>query len=104
MLNSFRMRLRDQNYSISKLYGFKASAGFTQQIFKEDDFILPDFKIHIKVKDPSKTMLLFKETLEVSYSILQKNLKIEELASSNIEDLQGQSGYIKKLSEKVNLK
>ena len=104
MLNSFRMRLRDQNYSISKLYGFKASAGFTQQIFKEDDFILPDFKIHIKVKDPSKTMLLFKETLEVSYSILQKNLKIKELASSNIEDLQGQSGYIKKLSEKVNLK
>ena len=69
MLNSFRTRLRDQNYSISKLYSFKASAGFAQQIFKEDDFILPDFKIHIKIKDPSKRTPLFKETLEFSYSI-----------------------------------
>ena len=36
--------------------------------------------------------------------ILEKNLKIKELAPSNIEDLQGQSGYITKLSEKINLK
>ena len=30
--------------------------------------------------------------------------KIKEIAPENIEELQGQPGYIKKLSEKVNLK
>ena len=104
ILNSFRTRLKDQNYSISKIYGFKSSTGFTQLVFKEDDFILPDFKIHIKLKDPSKTTALFKETVEFFYLILEKNLKNKKLAPTNIEDLQGQSGYIKKLSEKVNLK
>ena len=104
MLNSFRTRLKDQNYSISKIHGFKSSTGFTQLGFKEDDFIHPDFKIHVKLKDPPKTTALFKETLEFSYSILEKNLKIKKLAPANIEDLQGKSGYIKKLSEKVNLK
>ena len=56
--------------------------------------------MQIKLKDPTKTSALFKETLEFSYSILEKNLKIKKLAPANIEDLQGQSGYIKKLSEK----
>ena len=60
--------------------------------------------MQIKLKDPTKTSALFKETLEFSYSILEKNLKIKKLAPANIEDLQGQSGYIKKLSEKINLK
>ena len=36
--------------------------------------------------------------------MLEDKLKIKEVAPTNIEDLQGQSGYIKKLSEKVNLK
>ena len=36
--------------------------------------------------------------------MLEDKSKIKEVALTNIEDLQGQSGYIKKLSEKVNLK
>ena len=104
MLQSFRTSLKDQNYLISKIYGFKSSTAFTQFVFNEDHFILPDFKIQIKLRDPTKTSALFKETLEFSYSILEKNLKIKKLAPANIEDLQGQSGYIKKLSEKINLK
>ena len=35
---------------------------------------------------------------------MEDKLKIKEVAPTNIEDLQGQPGYIKKLSEKVNLK
>ena len=35
---------------------------------------------------------------------LEEKTKIKEMAPENIEELQGQSGYIKKLSEKVNLK
>ena len=36
--------------------------------------------MQIKLKDPTKTSALFKETLEFSYSILEKNLKIKKLA------------------------
>ena len=63
MLNSFRTRLKDQNYSISNIYGFKSSTGFTQLVFKEDDFILPDFKIHIKLKIHQKRQRYLKKQL-----------------------------------------
>ena len=36
--------------------------------------------------------------------ILEKDTKVKKIAPANIEDLTGQSGYIKKLSEKINLK
>ena len=42
--------------------------------------------------------------LEFSYSILEGETKIKEITPKNIEELQGQSGYINNLSEKVNLK
>ena len=71
---------------------------------KKDDFVLPDFKINIKIKEPTTTSEIFKKALESSYSILEEKTKIKEIAPENIEELQGQSGYIKKLSEKVNLK
>ena len=35
---------------------------------------------------------------------MQEKTKIKEIAPENIEELQGQSGYIEKLTEKVNLK
>ena len=70
---------------------------------KEEHFILPDFNIHVKLKDQSPNEL-FKKTIESSYSILESNRKVKTLAPSNIENLSGQSGYIKKLSKKVNLK
>ena len=35
---------------------------------------------------------------------MEEKTKIKEIAPENIEELQGQSGCIKKLSEKVNLK
>ena len=47
---------------------------------------------------------MFKKTLESSYSILESNRKVKMLAPSDIENLSGQSGYIKNLSKKVNLK
>ena len=65
---------------------------------------MPDFKIDIKIKKPTTTSEIFKKTLEFSYSILEEKTKIKEIAPENIEELQGQSGYIKKLSEKVDLK
>ena len=71
---------------------------------KKDDFVLPDFKIDIKIKELTTTSEIFKKTLKFPYSILEEKTKIKEIAPEIIEELQGQSGYIKKLSEKVNLK
>ena len=70
---------------------------------KEEHFILLNFNIHVKLKDRSSNEL-FKKTLESSYSILDSNRKVKMLAPSDIENLSGQSGYIKILSKKVNLK
>ena len=112
MLNRFRRNLNDQNYSVSKIYGFKKESPtpmlrnlsdqnfsvsiFSQKVMKKDDFALPDFKIEIKIKEPTTASEIFKKTLEFSYSILKEKTKIKEIAPENIEELQGQSAYIKK--------
>ena len=70
---------------------------------KEERFILPDFNIHVKLKDQFLNEL-FKKTLESSYSILESDRKLKTLGPFDIENLSGQSGYIKNLSKKVNLK
>ena len=41
MLQLFRRQLKDQNYSISKIYGFKAKSGLTKIVLKEEHFALP---------------------------------------------------------------
>ena len=87
--------LSDQNFSVSIT---------SQKVMKKDDFVLLDFKIDIKIKEPTTTSEIFKKTLEFSFSILEEKTKIKEIAPENIEELQRQPGYIKKLSEKVNLK
>ena len=77
---------------------------------KEDEFVLSsEFKIDLKLKKATTTTTaaddkLFEKTFKSTFSLLEDKLKIKEVAPTNIEDLQGQSGYIKKLSEKVNLK
>ena len=69
---------------------------------KEEHFILPDFNIHVKLKDQSSNKL-FKKTVESSYSILESDTKVKTLAPSDIDNSSGQSSYIKNLSKKVNL-
>ena len=49
MLTLFRTRLKDQNYNISKIYGFKAKKEI-KILLKEEHFTLPDFKFHVKIK------------------------------------------------------
>ena len=70
---------------------------------KEEHFILPYFNIHVKLKDQSLNEL-FKKALESSYSILESDRKVKTLAPSDIENLSGQSGYIKNLSKKKKSK
>ena len=85
------------------------------------DVIIPDFNISIKINYKKKLMFLRKRlnqhficwiinitnTTQKTTKTSTKNQRIktlEEIAPEKIEsDLQGQSGYLKKLSEKVNL-
>ena len=109
MLNPFRNYLNDQKYLVSKIYGFRNDSQTFQQTMKEDEFVLPlEFKIDFKLKTTTTTTSatkneLFEKIFKPTFSLLDDKLKIKEVAPTNIEDLQGQSGYIKKFSEKVNL-
>ena len=57
----------------------------------------------MKLKNKTSNELL-KKILEFSFSIFENDRKVDELTPSRIEDFSGQAGYIKKLSEKINLK
>ena len=104
MSTKFRTQLNDQDYSVSKIFGFRPNIPLPNVVFKKDNFVLPDFKIDMKIKSPT-TVNVFKKTLEFSYSLLDEKTKIKEKAPEKLEeDLQGQSGYMKKLSQKANLK
>ena len=102
MLQLFRRQLNDQSYNVSKIYAFKNLFTYSKVIMKEDDFVLPDFNIHVKLKDQSSKESV-KKTLESSYSVLRSNDKVKKLATSDHDNLSGQAEYIKNLSKKVNL-
>ena len=74
MLTRFRTQLNDQNYSISKIYGFKNSFAFSQKVMKKDDFVLPDFKIDITIKKPTIVDSVFKKNAWVFiFNIRRRN-------------------------------
>ena len=100
MLQFFQTQLKDQSYNISKIYGCRNLYVYSNVIMKEEHFILPNFNIHVKLKEQSSNKW-FKKTLESSYSILESNRKVKTLAPSDIENLSRQSGYIKNLSKKL---
>ena len=77
MLTLFRTRLKNQNYNISKIYGFKAKRE-TKIVLKEEHFALPDFKFHVKLKDQNSNDLV-KKIFGFSFSILESNRKVDEL-------------------------
>ena len=120
LLSRFRNQLNDQDFSVSKIYGFKGNFLYTTYSrLSINDIILPD--LNITIKSQQKVNDVFKKTLESTFYLLdntkistnkiskpsadQRIKTLEETAPEKIEsDLQGQSAYLKKLSEKVNLK
>ena len=46
-----RTQLKDQSYSVSKICGFRIIFMYSNVIMKEEHFALPDFNIHVKLKD-----------------------------------------------------
>ena len=121
LLRRFRTLLKDPDFSVSKIYGFRNAFQYSNYLLNYNDLIMPDFKAIIKIKSSIKVNDIFKNTFESQYNLLdnktyssektttpsldQRIKTIKEEASEKIEsDLQGQSAYLKKLSEKVNLK
>ena len=121
ILSRFRTQLNDPDFSVSKIYGFKSFFFSSINTISYTDLVMPDFNASIKIKSPKEVNVVFKTTLESTYNLLdnktysfeesstpssdQRIKKITEAALENIEnDLQGQSGYLKKLPQKVNLK
>ena len=121
LLSRFRTLLNDPGFSVSKIYGFKGLFHINQGI-SNNDIIVPEYNVSIKIKSPKKANDVFKNTFESTYNLLdnktyspqktstlssgQRIKIIKENAPEKTEssELQGQSGYLKKLSEKVNLK
>ena len=57
MLQIIRTQLSDQEYNVSKIYGFPNLFAFVDITFLPEDFVLADFKIKVKLKDQSKIKL-----------------------------------------------
>ena len=121
LLRRFRMLIKDPDFSVSKIYRFRNAFQYSNYLLNYNDLIMPDFKAIIKIKSSIKVNDIFKNTFGLQYNLLdnktysseknttpsldQRIKTIKEEASEKIEsDLQGQSAYLKKLSEKVNLK
>ena len=104
MLQNFRNQLSDQSYTVSKIHGFRGNS-FKKMVISKDDFVLPDFKIDINLKDRKDSSQALRDLFEHYYSLLNTDGKIKTLAPSNIESaLIGKSEYIKNLSKRINLK
>ena len=121
LLSNFRRQLKDPDFSVSKIYGFRNAFHHSSYLLNYNDLITPDFNVFIRIKNSIKVNDVFKKTFESQYNLLdnktyssektstpsldQRIKTIKEEAPEKLEtDLQGQSGYLKNLSEKVNLK
>ena len=100
MLSYIRGQLTESTYT--KIYDFWAGKGCHSLDVKFKDFVLPDFKIQVKLKDQSLPDSL-KTFFDVS-RILDK-FKTEIVAPDDIKTpLIGQSDYFKQLSQKCDVK
>ena len=101
MLSDFRIQLRDPSYTIAKIHGFRTSR-LTSLNVKFEDFVFPDCKIEVKLKD-QKTFDPLKIFFELSSTIDKTESEIIPQDDMKMI-LKGQSNHLKKLSKKVDLK
>ena len=101
MLSDFRTQLRDPSYTVAKIHGFRTSQ-LTSLNVKFEDFVFPDCKIDVKLKDQT-TFDLLKTFFELSSTIDKTESEIipqDDMKTT----LKGQSDHLKKLSKRVDLK
>ena len=101
-LSYIRSQLRDPTYTVSKIYGFWVGKGFHSLDVKVKDFVLPDFKIEVKLTDQS-----LPDSLKIFFEVSTTwdKFETEVAAPDDIKTiLKGQSDYFQELSKKVDLK
>ena len=122
-LDDLRRELNDNNFTVSKLYGFRNVKAYSiYPILSIDDFAMPDFNVKITVKkEKEKIDDNFKKIFEGSLYVLdnkvntskkteiisetKRSASIKNTSPEKIEEyLDGQYHQLKKLTEEVDLK
>ena len=84
-LNDLRKQLKDNNFTISEIFGFKNANDSIYPALRVDDFEIPDFKINIKVENNLKDEQ--KKIYEGEFFVLDNDYnqakKTEMLANGN---------------------
>ena len=124
-LTTLRKQLNDNDFTVSKIYGFRSK--FEKTYYNRvslDDFVIPDFNVSVKLKSKKDEIVddTIKKIFETSFYVLdnktntsqttiipskddQRIKTLKNTTPEKIEDhLGGQHVFLKKLIEKVNLK
>ena len=121
-LNDLRRQLQNDNFTVSKLYGFRNIKNYSiYPILNVNDFIIPNFNFEVKIKEKGKVDENMKKIFEGSFYILDndynKSAKTEIISgtrrSSEIKNtipekiekyLNEDYLKLKKLSDEIDLK
>ena len=96
-LSDFRIQLRDSSYTVVKILGFRTSY-LTSLNVKSGDFVFPDFKIKVKLKDQTLSDPI-KKLFELSSKIEKYENEIIVLDDMKTT-FKGQSDYFKNFKKK----
>ena len=122
-LDDLRRELNDNDFTVSKLYGFRNVKAYSiYPILSIDDFVMPDFNVKITVKkEKEKIDDNIKKIFEGSFYVLdnkvntskkteiisetKRSASIKNTSPEKIEEyLGGQYHQLKKLTEELDLK
>ena len=122
-LDKLRRELNDNNFTVSKLYGFRNIKAYSiYPILSINDFIMPDFNVNITVKkEKEKVDDNIRKIFEGSFYVLdnkvntskkteiisktKRSAAIKNTSPEKIEEyLGGQYFHLKKLTKEVDLK
>ena len=122
-LDKLRRELNDNNFTVSKLYGFRNIKAYSiYPILSINDFIMPDFNVNITVKkEKEKVDDNIRKIFERSFYVLdnkvntskkteiisktKRSAAIKNTSPEKIEEyLGGQYFHLKKLTKEVDLK
>ena len=84
-LADLRKQLKDDNFSISEIYGFRNSRYSTYRTLEPGDFEIPDFMVKIEVENKlkDKEKKIFEGSFYVLDNDYNQSKKTEKISKSN---------------------
>ena len=82
LLRRFRTLLKDPDFSVSKIYGFRNAFQYSNYLLNYNDLIIPDFNVFTRVKNSQKVNDIFKNTFESQYNLLDNKTYSSEKTST----------------------